>query len=288
MWLWLAPLLCAATGLGLYMCTMLVEFLYHRKHQKHLAELEQHHDLLREAISQDHIAGQKEETPSHTLAVPLPPMETEDEPRQKAITPPMEQLQPEVGVGLEAGAPTEATRRKVSVQGPNMATRAVSTVGAHLVDCTPFRLHATCLDAIVDHIPRRSPPLDRCSGRSATSQWRRRDRWSSPTSSSHSTCRPSPSTFRPNSIPAPSMHACCRSTAVCRGCWCMLTLAGHCCRDGMFSDREGPTEINTRDDNGHVEHADAETGYLVGTGLSRRSRIPEGQGGNTYMEVWRA
>eukprot|EP00961_Rhodomonas_salina_P099749 1341505-Rhodomonas_salina.2 len=58
--------------------------------------------------------------------------------------------------------------------------------------------------------------------------------------------------------------------------------------DGMFSDREGPTEINTRDDNGHVEHADAETGYLVGTGLSRRSRIPEGQGGNTYMEVWRA
>lgn len=226
MWLWLAPLLCAATGLGLYMCTMLVEFLYHRKHQKHLAELEQHHDLLREAISQDHIAGQKEETPSHTLAVPLPPMETEDEPRQKAITPPMEQLQPEVGVGLEAGAPTEATRRKVSVQGPNMATRAIPPTGSLLgpVSNEPMAAEGSLVvsnEQLTFNLP--TFPLD---------------------------------------IPAQ--------------------------QDGMFSDREGPTEINTRDDNGHVEHADAETGYLVGTGLSRRSRIPEGQGGNTYMEVWRA
>lgn len=58
----------------------------------------------------------------------------------------------------------------------------------------------------------------------------------------------------------------------------------------MFTDRDGPTHMTSVNGNGHVEHAEAETGYLIGTGLSRRSRIPENPAtnGNAYLEVWRA
>eukprot|EP00961_Rhodomonas_salina_P026909 363813-Rhodomonas_salina.2 len=92
MWLWLAPILCAAAGLSMFLCTMLVEWYWHRKHQKRLAEHAEHHDELNKQRGVSMLA--KEEVVAETRGVPLPPMEEEEREWPLEVSPIVESAAP--------------------------------------------------------------------------------------------------------------------------------------------------------------------------------------------------